>query len=170
MFARYGFAKTTMSDIATEAGVARQTVYNAFSSKEEVLRAVVRHAGKESLDMIQQEWAKGGTVSDKLAAFHKYGPVSWYEAMMSAPDWAELMDGVHKATAGELAELERIWVAALAEVLDGSSSKGREDAEEIAHFFYTTSKNAKFGVRDVEDLKQRLRVILRATEAMLSAR
>ena len=37
MFARYGFGKTTMSDIANEAGVARQTVYNAFSSKDSSL-------------------------------------------------------------------------------------------------------------------------------------
>ncbi|MEO1554752.1 MAG: helix-turn-helix domain-containing protein, partial [Pseudomonadota bacterium] len=53
MFARYGYAKTTMSDIATEAGVARQTVYNAFASKEDILRAVVRVAGEESLTSVQ---------------------------------------------------------------------------------------------------------------------
>ena len=42
VFARYGVSKTTMSDIAREAGVARQTVYNAFATKNEVLREVVR--------------------------------------------------------------------------------------------------------------------------------
>lgn len=36
-FAQAGFAKTTMSDLATAAGVSRQTLYNRYKTKEAVL-------------------------------------------------------------------------------------------------------------------------------------
>jgi AcrR family transcriptional regulator len=36
MLARYGYQKTTMDDIAREAGVAKRTIYMHFASKEEV--------------------------------------------------------------------------------------------------------------------------------------
>ena len=85
MFARYGFAKTTMSDIANEAGVSRQTLYNAFASKEDILRAVVRHAGEESLATVKEEWTKVETLEEKLAAFQIFGPQAWYEVMITAP-------------------------------------------------------------------------------------
>lgn len=167
MFARYGFAKTTMSDIATEAGVSRQTLYNAFSNKEDVLRAVVRHAGEESLATVKDEWAKVRTLDDKLATFHTHGPIAWYKAMITAPDWGELMDGMHKASSDELDALERKWVAELERVFkDNAPDKCAASADELARFFYSTSKNAKYGVKDVSDLKARLKTILQATLAL----
>ena len=36
VFHRYGVKRASMSDIADEAGVSRQTVYNAFSNKDEL--------------------------------------------------------------------------------------------------------------------------------------
>ena len=58
MFARYGYAKTTIGDIVTEAGVARQTVYNSFSSKEEILRAVVQRSGDQMHNAVINAWNK----------------------------------------------------------------------------------------------------------------
>jgi AcrR family transcriptional regulator len=42
IFAREGFAGTTIDMIAAEAGVSRQTVYNQFGDKEKVFAAVVQ--------------------------------------------------------------------------------------------------------------------------------
>src|SRR2546423_5259542 len=42
VFAREGFAGTTIDMIAAEAGVARQTVYNQIGDKEKVFAAVVK--------------------------------------------------------------------------------------------------------------------------------
>ncbi len=167
MFARYGFAKTTMSDIANEAGVSRQTLYNAFASKEDILRAVVRHAGEESLATVIEEWTKLETLEEKLAAFQIFGPQAWYEVMITAPDWGELMDGMHKASSNELDALERNWVAELKKVFEAEApEKSVVSPEELARFFYSTSKNAKYGVKDVAELKSRLKTILRATLAL----
>ena len=169
MFARYGYTKTTMSDIATQAGVARQTVYNAFSSKEDILRAVVRHAGEMSLAEIQAAWSGCDSVIGKLDTFQELGPLCWYRAILAAPDWGALMDGMHQAAKSELEALEREWIEVLVKMLGDtlSGSRSPEQVEEAARFFYTTSKNAKYGARDIDDLSERLKTINKATCALL---
>ena len=42
MFSRYGVKRTSMVDLAQEAGVSRQTLYNVFRNKDDVLRALIR--------------------------------------------------------------------------------------------------------------------------------
>lgn len=169
MFARYGFAKTTMSDIAREAGVARQTVYNAFDSKDAILRAVVRMAGEQSLVAVQEAWADANALEDKLEVFQRLGPQSWYEAVQAAPDWEKLMDGLHRATADELVALEDKWVAAIRQMLIEALGPGMaaDRLQETAEFLYSASKTAKYGVTGVDQLKQRLSIIRKATLALL---
>lgn len=170
LFGRYGFAKTTISDIANEAGVARQTVYNAFNSKDDILRAVVREMGKESLAAVEAEWENLHTLEEKLAAFQRIGPLSWFEEVRAAPDWGDILEGVTKKAAAELAESEREWVALL-ETLSSENCSNASGASpsvrEVAEFFYSASKNAKYGVDDPEDMKKRLATILKATLALL---
>ena len=172
MFARYGYAKTTMSDIARHAGVARQTVYNAFESKEDILRAVVRLAGEQSLAAVLAAWVDEGSLERKIAAFQELGPLSWYEAMLSTPDWAEVMDGLHKEAVRELAGMETQWRRELVGMLREAQVPGGRDAaslEDIAEFLYATSKNAKYGAEDAAHMKRRLATIRAATLALLGA-
>jgi AcrR family transcriptional regulator len=44
VFARFGFRKTSMDDIARAAGVSRQGLYLLFSNKEELFRRAVDHS------------------------------------------------------------------------------------------------------------------------------
>ncbi|MEM7719355.1 MAG: helix-turn-helix domain-containing protein [Pseudomonadota bacterium] len=168
MFARYGYAKTTMSDIASEAGVARQTVYNAFSSKEDILRAVMRHAGEVSLNDVTTAWESASSADEKVSMFQKLAPEAWYQAITAAPDWGALMDGINTAAAGELSHWEEQWVTAITQMLRDTLDADRDDLEEIARFLYSASKNAKYGVSDVDELRQRLATIHKATMALLS--
>ena len=41
LFARYGYGKTTMDDIAEKAGKGKSSLYHYFKSKEEVFEAAV---------------------------------------------------------------------------------------------------------------------------------
>ena len=44
VFARHGYRKTSMDDIAQAAGVSRQGLYLHFETKEDLFRAAVRHS------------------------------------------------------------------------------------------------------------------------------
>ncbi len=170
MFARYGYSKTTMGDIATEAGVARQTVYNAFPGKEEILRAVMRQAGEETFTKVMAVWSETNSVDAKLTAFHEFGPVAWFEAIRAAPDWAELLDGLHKAASEEMKQLDLKWRSALDDMLREHAPVSDEHIpshDDIVDFFYSTSLNAKHGSDDIAQLRSRLATIKSATLALL---
>lgn len=55
-FARRGFDKTTMADIAAEAGVSDTLAYRYFSGKDEIIDAAIRrHEGRLSVDEGMEE-------------------------------------------------------------------------------------------------------------------
>lgn len=170
MFMRYGFSKTTMGDIAQEAGVARQTVYNAFPGKDEILREVVRRGGEETHAKVKAAWENAETVEEKLDAFLAFGPICWFETVQAAPDAADLIDGMHSAAEEEMERFAEQWQADLTVMLEETADPaktGTPPLSDIAEFFYAASTNAKYGARDLEHLKQRLDVLKAATLALL---
>jgi AcrR family transcriptional regulator len=168
MFARYGFAKTTMGDIASEAGVARQTVYNAFPGKVEILNAVVELTGNETHDAIVTAWDTATSLDEKLSQFHELAPVAWFNAIRVSPDWAQVMDGIHAAAADELSALDAKLKDALLAMLQRETSLNDavHSPEDIVEFFYSSSINAKHGSEDIAHLRRRLAVIKSATLAL----
>src|SRR6202050_315974 len=44
VFARFGYRKTSMDDVARAAGVSRQGLYLSFANKEELFRRAVEHS------------------------------------------------------------------------------------------------------------------------------
>ena len=170
MFMRYGFNKTTVGDIASHAGVARQTVYNAFTGKDDILRAAIRHTAEENMRVVKAAWEAPNSMEKKLTIFLELVPINWFEAISKSPDWADLFDGVHSAASQVLSEMDEMWKAALKEMLvaEGAQSPASSvSLEDIVEFFYSSSANAKYGVQDIDHLKRRLATIETATLALL---
>ena len=68
-FARFGFRKTTMEDIAEGAGLRKPSLYYYFKSKEEIFSAVVRKESQELLDIMEKAAAEESSLRGKLKAF-----------------------------------------------------------------------------------------------------
>lgn len=170
MFGRYGFSKTTMGDIATQAGVSRQTVYNAFPGKEEILRASVRKYGETVVQDVTTHWDAATSFEDKIDLFHTHVPIKWFENMQASPEWTDLMEGMHKAAADEIKAIDTTWRATLTDVfeaeLSGTTKDGRS-ATEIVDFFYNASVNAKHGATDIDHLRKRLDTVKAATLGLI---
>jgi AcrR family transcriptional regulator len=66
--ARYGVAKTTLEDVAKEAGCARATVYRYFGGKAQLVNAVVEHESVRILAAIDASVVDGMPVDDALVA------------------------------------------------------------------------------------------------------
>ncbi|WP_232832197.1 TetR/AcrR family transcriptional regulator [Nocardiopsis sp. FIRDI 009] len=98
LFTTRGYAATSIQSVAKEAGVAAQTVYNAFGTKAAVL--------KEALDQAVAGDAEPVATLDR----------PWAREALSAPDAAEQ---IRLQVAGATAVMER--VAPLAEVLRGAA-------------------------------------------------
>ena len=67
-FSHYGFQKTSMEDIAREAGVSRGSVYRHFPDKDSLFRAVSQQQAEAFLDEMQHRTARiadlGGQIDE----------------------------------------------------------------------------------------------------------
>ncbi len=66
--ARYGVAKTTLEDVAKEAGCARATVYRYFGGKQQLLDAVIAHETARVLAAIDAAAQAESSLDDALVA------------------------------------------------------------------------------------------------------
>jgi AcrR family transcriptional regulator len=67
VFARYGFQKTTMADIARAAGISRASLYLAFNSKEDLFRAGSQRAHERTISDVEDVLGRTGDVVDRIA-------------------------------------------------------------------------------------------------------
>lgn len=68
VFARYGFHKTTMVDIARAAGISRASLYLVFKSKEELFRAGSARAHERTMSDVESVLSSTLDVVDRIAA------------------------------------------------------------------------------------------------------
>lgn len=66
-FTRFGAAKTTLEDIATQAGVSRATVYRYFDGgRDEIILAVVLREARDFLDSLARRVEREDTLEDAI--------------------------------------------------------------------------------------------------------
>jgi AcrR family transcriptional regulator len=73
VFAKKGYASTRVADIAERAGVGKGTVYEYFSSKEELLFAVFESINQDISSRMNVALSKGGSANDRLLALLRLG-------------------------------------------------------------------------------------------------
>ncbi|WP_342077911.1 helix-turn-helix domain-containing protein [Yoonia sp. SS1-5] len=172
VFQRYGVSKTTMNDIAREAGVARQTLYNAYPSKEAILRAAVRKGNAATVDEVTRIWAEQDSFADKLETFFTLGPISWYDTVQASPEAADLIDGMHSIASEEMLEAHAGWTALFSAQIAAHAAAGSPAAQNTkatADFVFSTSANAKYDAPDRDTFLTRLRILKTAVLGMMDA-
>ncbi len=73
VFAEKGYASTRVADIAGRAGVGKGTVYEYFSSKEELLFAVFESINEEISSRMEQVLSEDESTKEKLIALLRLG-------------------------------------------------------------------------------------------------
>jgi AcrR family transcriptional regulator len=99
VFGQYGYRRTSMDDIAREAGIAKGTIYLSFTSKEEVFQALARRLSRQMLAGAEAASRRPGTTADKLAAMHAAWFGTYAETITRSPHAAELLDAKHRLSA-----------------------------------------------------------------------
>jgi AcrR family transcriptional regulator len=65
-FARFGFRKTSMDDIARAAGLSRQALYDRFTNKEDLFRAAMKRGLEEALSAAKARLASKAPIEERL--------------------------------------------------------------------------------------------------------
>jgi AcrR family transcriptional regulator len=81
VFARYGFRKTSMEEVARAADVSRQGLYLLFGDKEALFRAAVGRMIEDGLTAVDTALARDAPIGPRL-----YGAMkAWYGRSVGAP-------------------------------------------------------------------------------------
>ncbi len=105
---RYGYRKTTIDDVAREAGVGKGTIYLHWKDKNELFRAALFHAQQQAMDVMMRRIA----ADPEGGLFHRM----WAHGMLAAFDnpltsavftgKTDLFQGLHDAY--DLATLQQL--------------------------------------------------------------
>lgn len=133
-FLRYGFARTSMADIVTQAGVSRTALYHYFASKEEVLLAVVDSVHKRSHEAaaqaLEQSRSLQTALTDLLDA--KFGRT--LALLADSHHGSELVDATHhiagSATRAADAAFQALVVQAFTRY-GHTAAKANDDADTL---------------------------------------
>ena len=117
VFSRYGVKRTTMNDIASEAGIVRQTLYNVYANKDEVLRAAIRLHAERSLAAIETGCAEVPDLGDKLDVVFRHLVIGPFEQIRSTPHADEIVEGLNEAAREEIAAADERYRAAVEALL-----------------------------------------------------
>ncbi|NVP53887.1 TetR/AcrR family transcriptional regulator [Mycoplana rhizolycopersici] len=172
VFVTYGFRRTSMSDIATAAGLSRPALYQHFDSKADIFRAYVVLMKETTLQAISAAFAGDGAFRDKLTAALDGAFLSPHRLISDSPHGDELL-GVNKEIASDLFV---DWMggaeAAFAEALATEVQAGRLDftasgldPARLARLIIDTMEGIKMRMTSLGDAERAIADLVRLVAA-----
>ncbi|MEX0345630.1 MAG: TetR/AcrR family transcriptional regulator [Rhizobiaceae bacterium] len=123
LFMRYGVKRTSMNDIATEAGIARQTLYNAFSNKDAVLQATIRLMADRAIAGMEKGLKGKTNLGDQLDVVFKHIAIESFDLLDASPNSEDIVAGFNASSQNELAVAAKRNKAVLAQILEPYSEE-----------------------------------------------
>ena len=110
-FSRYGFAKTSMADVADLAGVSRPALYEHFKNKSDLFHSLSHWLCEVALASAVAAWPERKSFSDGLADAVIARELYFFRLCHGAPHGAELMAHGAELTEDIHEEMEAAFVA-----------------------------------------------------------
>lgn len=175
-FAHYGFRRTSMEDIAGQAGLSRAALYLQFRNKEEIFRSLSRHLHEQAMADAAAALAGDASLAERLRAATEAKTVRFVELASSSPHAGELLDERDRLCGDLPAESERQFRAALARVFRRAAQAGEIDlaAAELtpvdaAELFARSALGLKGPGVTVQGYRRQLSALVRVFVAGLGA-
>jgi AcrR family transcriptional regulator len=124
LFGHYGYRRTSIDDIAQEAGIAKGTVYLYFKSKEEIFRALSQQLIDQMLAITETAQTAKTTVTEQLRGMldAKFG--YFFELLHRSAHVREILDAKNQLCADLFAQADRRYQRMLAGVIAEAEKKG----------------------------------------------
>lgn len=173
VFARFGYRKTSMDEVAQAAKISRQGLYLHFANKEELFRATLHHAVQDTLAAARLALAEDAPIDARLArAFDEW--LGRYIGRFAA-DAADLIEATETLAITTMAEHEKLFVEAVAAALRESGvaaayKSAGITARQLAENLVLTAKGLKHSCDSREAFRDAIVVAIRITCAPLALR
>ena len=169
MFTRYGVKRTSMNDIAREAGISRQTLYNAFSNKDEVLQGAVRLFRESALTKIRSELPSAKTLNDKLYVIFVRIALDPYDQIEASPNSADIREGFNEMGQAVITETDVIYREVVEDVLapyEGEFDRVGVTITAVASMVLNAAEGFKHRVRSRGELVGHLQTLSKTITAV----
>ena len=162
VFARYGFKKASMDELARAADLSRPGLYLHFASKELLFRAVIEDVLGVALARAVDALAGPGPLEDRLV--EAFVAAHWLLVRSLDPRHAaELLESAQGLAAEALAAQDRALRAAVAGAV--APVAGRASPQDVADLLDAVSAGLKHRAADVEGYRAELRRLVRVVVA-----
>ncbi len=165
VFARYGYRKTSMAELARAAGVSRQCLYLRFATKEDLFRKAVNHKLDGFLRAAIAALADPGRdlAPQLISACEEWA--GRYIGLLGADDAAELMCASTSLAGDTVARYHRLFEEAIERFIAASSlscacrSAGSQPAE-LARALHATARGLKQISKSREEFQRGITVAI----------
>ena len=166
IFLRFGFARATMGDIATAAGMSRPALYLIFCSKEEVFEAVVAHWIEDSLTRIAAGLPTRSNLGEKLRFACETWCVEGLERALANPDVRDM------STLPAVRESYARFEACITDILREPAERSGLGipASDFARVIVCAMQGFKQTARSGEEMRHLIAVEILAIERALASR
>lgn len=172
LFARYGYKRSSMDDIAREAGLAKATLYLHFKGKDDVFRAMIRRFGVRVEARCREVMAQEAPFAAKLMGLMEAHFGTGYAAFGAGEHMPELKAVMAALASREVTEFEGIFVGSALRLLAEAQASGeitlaRLEPEPLVATLMRAAVGAKMGTAPsqetyVERLRQAAAVAVAA--------
>lgn len=132
LFGRYGYRRTSIDDIAREAGIAKGTVYLSFASKDEVFLAVSQALVERMFAEAETARQRPGTAQERLTGMTIAWFGRYFDTVSSSPHAAELMDAKHRLCADVVSRYSSQYRKLLRDTVADADAAGQLDLQAAA--------------------------------------
>lgn len=165
VFQRYGFARTTMADIAEAAGISRPALYLLFPNKEEIFAAGVRSLNNRNLLAIRAEVAALDGLEQQLTYVCQTWVGGGYDQAKQFPDAKDFTDLPLPPVQEAYAAFQGLLAELMAEAVEDSS--WNTTADELARLLVVAMRGFKSEAKDRQDLDRLIALEVSAVVAAL---
>src|SRR5690348_5774943 len=124
LFGHYGYRRTSIDDIAQEAGIAKGTVYLYFKSKDEIFRALAQQFIDHMLTAAEAAQTASASVAEQLRGMldAKFG--YFFELLHRSAHVREILDAKNQLCADLFSQADRRYQRMLAGTIAQAGEKG----------------------------------------------
>jgi len=163
IFSRYGYAKSSLDEIAQEAKIAKGTIYYYFPSKEDLFLNVVRQQSQTFVEEMKANLKEVKGFENKLGFFMQ-APVTyvcekmplWVEGLKAIPfNFQQHFDGFRKENRDKMLEL---LLGIISEGIDEGMISDKIDPQKLCELIndWFLMGNLSIVVVDFEELLTRI--------------
>jgi AcrR family transcriptional regulator len=150
LFGRYGFKRTSMEDIASEAGLSRAALYLQFRNKEEIFRELATDLHEESLSQAEAALGADGPLVKRLRAAVEAKTLRMIEIGHHSPHGGELTDEKNRLCGDLAIDSERRFQRMLTRAFERADEAGDIDLRASG---LSAPETAELFARAVDGLK-----------------